>query len=399
MENYVGYPSVIHVYGNFITDRHGYFESLDDIESKQCTTEHLDPGQVVNGVNVYGFKMLKDPEIKNMFSWDMQYSSSDGEVNLFVCDQLNIGDPVEEVVYNTIPGETNKFKVTQYDKGYALMLDSDYYNEKGVNIHEPHVLILLDSNQGVEIPEGKIRVNYSFDFKTTQPLLNFILRFVFMDGDKRIIGVSEEQEIECMPGLEVRRQQIIRNIPNGAKFVAPEFQIPEGITGDEFFYLQKNCLLFDNDFIGFVRNPEEAGLLEEMFFKDKIIINQVGESSVIDIDLNGFTSTEELIRLEISYMVHVGENDTLQTTKVCFVKNGVEMNDISTNENFSWNEFGNPVIINELFDYFGFSGDTTINNLNGLKLRFKFMHGDNSEDAQVQDIYVKAYYSDKEAHD
>jgi len=417
MENYLGYPRVIHVYGNFITDRHGYFESLDDLECKQCTVEGVDEHYIINGFSVNAFKMLKDMEIRNMFSFDMQYCSYDGQINLFICDQVNVGDYVDDIVYNPIPGISDKYNVTSYESGYSFILNPEYIdkengnieylNDDGENINEPHFIVLLDFNQGVEIPEEAKKANYSFEFMSAQPMLDFKVKFVFMDKDKKVIGVSEEEGIVCIPGLEVVRQQIIRPIPVGAKYVAPEFQIPEGLTGDEFFHFNKNCLLFDNDFIGFVRNPEEAGLLEEEFIYEKIAIPVTDEgeySGDIDIKLSTFKSEEELVRLELSYVVEVGEveiaeGDTLKCSKLCFVQNEVELSDLSQEDILEYEEDGNPHIIDETFDFFGFNGDMKVNNLNEVILRFGFVPGDNSKVAYIRDISVKAYYPDMEAHD
>jgi len=411
IEQYVGFPDVIQVYGNFITDRHGYFESLHDIESKQCTIEHLDGGQFFDGWNIYGFQMLKDIDIRNWFTFDMQYCSYDGEDNLFVCDQLNVGDYVKDVVYTPIPGVTDLFNVKLYDSGYAFALNHGYYdengeyisylNEEGVNNYESHVLILLDGNQGVPILDGANTVNYSFDFKTHQPFLEFLIKFVFMDKDHRVIHISDAQAVEATPGLQVVRQQVIRSIPPGAKYVAPEFQIPEGMAGDEFFYLAKNCLLFDNNFIGFVRNPEEPKLLEETFYLEELTIplKQEGEYTTLDVQLAGFTSTEELVRLEVSYIVHVDGTDTLRTDKVCFVRNNAELTNVAIKDTLYYDEVGNSTVIDELCNYYGFINDIKVNNLNEYKLRFGFITGDNASNSYIRDIYVKAYYPDMEVRD
>lgn len=269
MEELTLRPREVNVHGNIISDELGYIENLNIFESRYCRISHLEfePEERIGGIhNIYGIKLEKDINCINYFSKAMQYCTNDNSLNILLCDHLEMGDEVNEIVYSPIIGVTDIFDMNQYDKGYIFTVKSEYLDsETGVDPDSPYFLLLHDNNTGVAIPDGVNCVCYSCEYSTSLDTSPVSINFVFMDIDGRIISLSDP--IELMNSLEGRsyRLKITEQIPNDTAFVSIEFQLPEGLEPNQEIRISKNCLLFDIDYELFVRSDEETINEEEDF--------------------------------------------------------------------------------------------------------------------------------------
>jgi len=351
VDRLITYPTKANIYGNIISNRLGFVETLDDFDSKQCEVEfmgnsyELAPTGILNEVNnfnIYGIKLKRNLRLYNCFSESMQYCSYENRDNVFVCEHMKQGDYVDDILYNIGIGDI--FEVTEYNRGYTFTVKENYLkefeieieseleneiseeeseiesgiedeieeNEEGIEDEieeseegigeklgnteeetegttntkinvladdvESWFLLFHDSGEledeeeksdveyGVRIPENASYVNYSFDFLSSFDIEIFV-GFVFFDEDGRIIDsvmrenslinnhIGDGTLIDAENNKYRNRQQfILNNIPEGACFVSPEFKLPILIYPGQWIRINKNCILFDNPYINFVRN-------------------------------------------------------------------------------------------------------------------------------------------------
>lgn len=329
MDKLITYPTKANIYGNIISNRLGYIESLDDFESKQCEVEFVVPSREAvptgienefNNFNIYGIKLKKNLELLNHFSESIQYCNEESQDNVFICEHLIQGELIDDIVYNVGIGDifeisasgTYTFTVKEcYLKEFEIELEPEEESEENIgedkevseeseeeseNIKEGDntgqatntvtvladnveswFLLIHDSGEvedeqgnitteyGIRIPEGVSCVNYSFDFLASLDLEIFV-GFVFFDeygiiiksimredslvnnniGDGTLVDAEENK-------YRNRQQYLLNNIPEGACFVSPQFKLPALLYPGQWVKINKNCILFDNPYINFVR--------------------------------------------------------------------------------------------------------------------------------------------------
>ncbi|MDR1018672.1 MAG: hypothetical protein LBM02_08235 [Lachnospiraceae bacterium] len=267
MEQLTVRPREVNIHGNIISNELGYIGNLNFFESKYCTISKIEPvqGELINQEHsIYGIQLQKNINCVNYFSKAMQYCTNDNSVNVLLCDHLEMGDEVNEIVYNPIVGVTDIFDMIQYDKGYVFTVKEDYIDsESGVDPDSPYFLVLHDNNTGVAILENSSTVCYSCEYLTTLDISSVSVNLVFLNSEGHVISLSEP--VSLMNSLEGKpyRVKITENIPNDASFVSVEFRVPEGLEPNQEIRISKNCLLFDMDYDLFVRNTEDEEIQDE----------------------------------------------------------------------------------------------------------------------------------------
>jgi len=317
VDRLITYPTKANIYGNIISNRLGYIESLDDFESKQCEVEFMDSSSrdlvpiglenKVNNFDIYGIKLKKNLELLNHFSESMQYCNENSQDNVFICEHMNQGELIDDIVYNVGIGDI--FDISTSGT-YTFMVKEDYLKEFEIEVEEETeeveeeiqeeeenteeeeetsntVTVLADdveswfllfhdsgevddeegnttTEYGVKIPEGVSCVNYSFDFLASLDLEIFV-GFVFFSEEGRVLesiirdvslinnNIGDGTLIDAEENKYRNRQQFLCDIPEGACFVSPQFKLPALLYPSQWVRINKNCILFDNDYINFVR--------------------------------------------------------------------------------------------------------------------------------------------------
>nr|WP_278459284.1 hypothetical protein [Methanobrevibacter smithii] len=78
-------PEECEIFGNIISNKHGYLEDKNDFESHKCmvSLNNVKPDEW-ESYNVYSFKLSKDVSLTNRFSEDIQYCMESSLSSLFV---------------------------------------------------------------------------------------------------------------------------------------------------------------------------------------------------------------------------------------------------------------------------------------------------------------------------
>lgn len=243
MEKLTINPGRVDVFGNIITNQHGYVEDISDFESHKCTLTAQKT--IVDGwedFNVYSFKMELDEDIENQFNEDIQYCNSSD--NFFVCEHLDM----------TLNEVLDSFEVIRFHNGYFLKVKEDYIVDE-VDLTSPFFLLIHQNNTGVEIPAGTETITFSSNHDAKNTIDNITVGFVFFDERGVLIGNQEGENIISEATNPNGRLAIFTDeIPEGAKYVSVEFSFPEGMEYGDYIVLQLNCLLFDSDYTGFIKN-------------------------------------------------------------------------------------------------------------------------------------------------
>lgn len=245
MEKLTINPGRVDVFGNIITNQHGYVEDISDFESHKCTLQAQET--IHNGweeFNVYSFKMELDEYIENQFNEDIQYCTSDSASDLFVCEHLNM----------TLEESLDYFEVIRFHNGYFLKVKEEYLTD-GVDLTSSFFLLIHQDNKGVEIPSGTEKIRFTSNYSAKNTIENISVGFVFFDENGVLIENQEGENIVNEATGPVGRLNIATDeIPDGAKYVSVEFSFPEGVQYGDYIVLQLNCLLFNSDYEGFIKN-------------------------------------------------------------------------------------------------------------------------------------------------
>lgn len=249
MEKLTVNPQNVHVNGNFITDQHGYIEDIVDFESYKCT---ITPNSTVldgwNNFNIYSFSMNMEEGIYNYFSDAIQYCESSCTDSLFICEHLE----------DSLTDTSDYFEVLYFRNGIFLKVKSEYVEAGAVDFTQPFFLLIHQDNTGVEIPADTSKIRFTSTYTAKNTITDIRAGFVFFDNNGDLIEYSVgENIVNEGTGTGGRLNIATSTIPANAKYVSVEFQFPEGLNNGDYFSLQLNCLLFNNDYEGFIKNNEE----------------------------------------------------------------------------------------------------------------------------------------------
>lgn len=113
-------PEECEIFGNIISNKHGYLEDKNDFESHKCmvSLNNVKPDEW-ESYNVYSFKLSKDVSLTNRFSEDIQYCMESSLSSLFVCEHFD---------FNFNP-YSDFFEVVPFRNGYTLKVKETYLSE------------------------------------------------------------------------------------------------------------------------------------------------------------------------------------------------------------------------------------------------------------------------------
>ena len=258
MEELNLYPTKLELKGNIIGDKIGFVESLNPFESYRSTVTNANPNgdiEVNETTRLFGITLNKEDTISNNFTSGMQYCSQDNfGANVFLCDQLISGISNEQILYNPNFQVDNIFEIKNMGYGYLFTLKQEYLDDSGVNPNQPYWLLLHDNREGVSIPSTAKHVCFSCEYLSIMDTDQFVsVNFVFIDKDHNVLSTSNPVQLMNNIDGESFRPNIYEPIPNNAKYVSVEFQLPPNLAADSSIMIMKNCLLFDFNYAGFVR--------------------------------------------------------------------------------------------------------------------------------------------------
>lgn len=245
MEKLTISPQECEIFGNIISNKHGYLEDKNDFESHKCTLSLNNvKNDEWNSYNVYSFKLNKNNSLSNKFDEDIQYCKESSLASLFVCEHFDFDfNPYSEF-----------FDVVPFKNGYTLKVKETYIADN-VDLTSPFFLLIHQQNQGVNIPKGAKSIVFSSNYDARNTLESIIVGFVFFDENHNLIENQEIADIANEGMGNIGRCFIkSENIPSNAKYVSVEFAFPDGVSKGDYLSLQLNCLLFDYDYDGFIKN-------------------------------------------------------------------------------------------------------------------------------------------------
>lgn len=245
MEKITINPGTVEVSGNIISDQHGYVEDIMDFESHKCTLSlNSSMSKGWKDFNVYSFQMTMNTSLTNQFNEAIQYCKPTSTSSLFVCEHLD----------SSFDNTENYLEIIHFMNGYFLKIKEDYV-ASGVDVTRPFFLLIHQNNVGVELSSSvsKIRFTSNYTAKNTIEAIN--VGFVFFDKDGLLIENQEgENIVNEATGPTGRLDISTTEIPSNAKYVSVEFSFPDGLQSGDYISLQLNCLLFDSDYSGFIKN-------------------------------------------------------------------------------------------------------------------------------------------------
>ena len=254
MEKITINPGKVMVEGNIISNRHGYLQSADDFQAHKCKVSLNNPiGDGWKGFDIYSLRLTADNTLINKFNDDIAYCSEDSLSSLFVCEHFTDIDNPATII----------FDVTRFTDGYRLTV-KDEYLEDNKDLTSHFFLVILQDNQGVEIPVNAQSITYSCFYDASSDISSIMVGFVYFDKNGKLISNQEIGDIANAGTGNIGRCNITSyDIPANAKYVGVEFQFPDGVDKhyldagfweNDYFQIQLNCLLFNNTYGGFVRN-------------------------------------------------------------------------------------------------------------------------------------------------
>ena len=131
-------PEECEIFGNIISNKHGYLEDKNDFESHKCmvSLNKVKPDEW-ESYNVYSFKLSKDVSLTNRFSEDIQYCKESSLSSLFVCEHFD---------FNFNP-YSDFFEVVPFRNGYTLKVKETYLSGN-VDLTSPFFLLIHQNNKG-----------------------------------------------------------------------------------------------------------------------------------------------------------------------------------------------------------------------------------------------------------
>lgn len=238
-------PEECEIFGNIISNKHGYLEDKNDFESHKCmvSLNNVKPDEW-ESYNVYSFKLSKDVSLTNRFSEDIQYCMESSLSSLFVCEHFD---------FNFNP-YSDFFEVVPFRNGYTLKVKETYLSEN-VDLTSPFFLLIHQNNQGVHIPDDASSIVFSSNYDAKNTIESILVGLVFFDNDGKLIENQEIMDI-ANEGMGNKGRCAIKTskIPAGAKYVSVEFAFPDGVSKGDYISFQLNCLLFNSEYDGFIKN-------------------------------------------------------------------------------------------------------------------------------------------------
>lgn len=253
-------PGRCRVHGNIIGRKYGYLETLDSFQSHKCQiSKNTTESDAYDIFDVYSFTLTKNENLTNLFNDNIAYCSSTtiDAINswLYVCEHFNTTfDPIESVA-----------DIETFTNGYKLIIKDDYIdaNTNQDNTAPFHMLI-HQAGTGVSIPNNVSRITYSCSYAASPNISSIKVGFVFFDTNHNYISSVEAGDIANVgTGNRGRCNASTTNIPNNAKYVSVEFSFPDGVgrytnsagnSINDYFIIELNCLLFNSQYGGFVKN-------------------------------------------------------------------------------------------------------------------------------------------------
>lgn len=245
MEKITINPEECEIFGNIISNKHGYLEDKNDFESYKCTISlNKMKSDEWESYNVYSFKLNKNTSLTNKFSEDIQYCSEASLSSLFVCEHFDFD----------VSPYSDFFDVVPFRNGYTLTVKETYLSDN-VDLTAPFFLLIHQNNRGVSIPSGASSIVFSSNYDAKNTIESILVGFVFFDEQGNLIDNQEIVDI-ANEGMGNKGRCAVKssNIPSGAKYVSVEFAFPDGVSKGDYISFQLNCIIFNSEYDGFIKN-------------------------------------------------------------------------------------------------------------------------------------------------